>query len=214
MYSNKRCLFFVSALTLALELLPFSGALAEELPGTAQPFTLKKVGDLKPTFYWVALETRDGQPRNNALMDVNGRVIANVSSKFLKELRMEGTGRMLDGRIINFHVRVDNQIRWRFCPPSAPYGYGLEDYILKPFRSVAVDPEVIPIPSRVYIPAAKGTKLPDGTIHDGFFEAIDIGQAIQNHRIDMFTAMGDQSAVFEANGISNMKALAVYRVIE
>lgn len=214
MYFNRSCLFFASALALALELLPFSVAHADEVPAEVQPFELKKVGDLKPTFYWVALETKDGQPRNNALLDVNGRVLVNVSAKFLKELRMEGTGRLLDGRIINFHARVGNEIRWRFCPPSAPYGYGLEDYVLKPFRSVAVDPNVIPIPSRVYIPAAKGTKLPDGSIHDGFFEAIDIGQAIQNQRIDMFTAMGDQSAVFERNGISNMKALAVYRVIE
>ena len=98
------------------------------------------------------------------------------------------------------------------CPPSAPYGYGLENFVLKPFRSVAVDPSVVPIPSRVYIPAAKGALLPDGSVHDGFFEAVDIGEAIQNQRIDIFTAMGDQSAVFERHGLSNMKATPVYLV--
>ena len=83
------------------------------------------------------------------------------------------------------------------------------------FRSsVAVDPKVIPIPSRVYIPAAKGAALPDGSIHDGYFEAVDIGDAIQNQRIDVFTAMGDQSAVFEKHGLSNMKPTAVYLVTE
>ncbi|MGZ3701071.1 MAG: 3D domain-containing protein [Bdellovibrionota bacterium] len=184
-------------------------AAIEDLPPNA-----KKIGDLRPTFYWVALETNDGQPKDNALLDLSGNVIAKVSAKFLAGIRMEGTGRLLDGRVINFRARVGGDIRWRVCPPSAPYGYGLQDYALKPFHSVAVDPNVVPIPSKVYIPAAKGARLPDGTIHDGYFEAVDIGDAIQNQRIDVFTSMGDQSALFENHGLTNMKATAIYRVTE
>lgn len=187
------------------------GAFAEGAPpDKALPPGLTKIGDLKPTFYWVALEENDGQARDKPLKDMEGRVIAQVSSKFLAGLRMEGTGRFLDGRVINYHGRIDGEIRWRWCPPSAPYGYGLEDYILRPFRSVAVDPKVVPIPSRVFIPAAVGAALPDGTIHDGYFEAIDIGAAIQDKRIDMFTSYGDQSAVFRRHGINNMQPLEVY----
>lgn len=178
------------------------------------PPNLKKIGDLRPTFYWVAMETNDGQAKNNPLLDVNGNVLANVSNKFLAGLRMEGTGKLLDGRIINFHTKVGNEIRWRICPADAPYGYGLQEYVLKPFHSVAVDPNVVPIPSRVYIPAAKGAVLPDGTIHDGYFEAVDIGDAIQNQRIDVFTSYGDQSALFERHGLTNMTATGVYRVVE
>jgi 3D (Asp-Asp-Asp) domain-containing protein len=162
------------------------------------PPNLKKVGDLRPTFYWVALEANDGQAKTNTLLDVDGNVLAKVSNKFLTNLRMEGTGKLADGRIINF----------------APYGYGLQDFALKPFHSVAVDPTVIPIPSRVYIPAAKGAVLPDGTIHDGYFEAVDIGDAIQNQRVDVFTSYGDQSQLFEHHGFTNMTATAVYRVME
>jgi 3D (Asp-Asp-Asp) domain-containing protein len=178
------------------------------------PPNLKKVGDLRPTFYWVALEINDGQAKGNALLDVDGNVLAKVSNKVLASLRLEGTGKLLDGRIINFKARVGNEIRWRICGPDAPYGYGLLDYALKPFHSVAVDPNVIPIPSRVYIPAAKGAVLPDGTIHDGYFEAVDIGDAIQNQRVDVFTSYGDQSALFEHHGFTNMTATAVYRVME
>jgi 3D (Asp-Asp-Asp) domain-containing protein len=181
------------------------------------PPNLKKIGDLKPTFYWVALENSDGAAKKNSLKDVSGNTLAIVADKFLKDLRMEGTGRLQDGRIINFHARVRDpraEIRWRICPPSAPYGYGLGDLSLRPFHSVAVDPDVIPIPSRVYIPAAKGAPLPDGTLHDGYFEAVDIGEAIQNKRIDVFTSMGDQSRYFESYGLSNMKATAVYLVNE
>ncbi len=178
------------------------------------PVNAKKIGDLRPTFYWVALETNDGKPKSNALLDVNGDTIAKVGDKFFGGIKMEGTGRLLDGRIVNFHVREGKEIRWRVCPPSAPYGYGLQDYILKPFHSVAVDPSVIPIPSKVYIPAAKGIPLPDGTIHDGYFDAVDIGDAIQNQRIDIFTSMGDTSAVFEKHGLTNMTPTAVYLIQE
>lgn len=209
MNSNRFCL---RAAVLAIAVGAFSQAAfsAPDHNTRGIPPGHTKIGDLKPTFYWVALEENDGQPRDKPLKDKDGNVMVHVSAKFLAGLKMEGTGKFLDGRIINFHVRVDGEIRWRWCPPSAPYGYGLEDYILKPFRSVAVDPNVVPIPSKIFIPAAVGMRLPDGSVHDGYFEAIDIGAAIQNKRIDMFTAYGDQSIVFRRHGITNMKPLEVY----
>lgn len=178
---------------------------------------LKKIGDLKPTFYWVALETADGLPRNQSLLDMNGNELARVSTKFFNSIKLEGTGKLLDGRVLNFAGRVKlpngkTEIRYLVCPPEAPYGYGIDLRILVPFRSVAVDPVVVPMGSRVYIPKAVGMRLPDGSIHDGYFEAIDIGDAIKNHRIDMFTAYGDQSAVFERAGIENMRAMEVFVV--
>ena len=179
---------------------------------TDLPPNAKKIGDLKPTFYWVALEKDDGKPKNNILLDVNGNEIARVGDRFFASLRLEGTGRMLDGRVVNFHVRMGTEIRWRICPPSVPYGYGLGEFALQPFHSVAVDPNVVPIPSKIFIPAAKGAVLPDGSVHDGYFEAVDIGDAIQNQRVDVFTSYGDQSAVFENHGLTNMKATAVYSV--
>lgn len=189
----------------------FSGELA-------RAETLKKIGDLKPTFYWVALEAEDGQPKSKELRDMSDGVLARVSTTFDTAIRMEGTGKMLDGRILNFSGRVplpDGTLEVRFmtCPPSAPYGYGLGENILVPFRSVAVDPEVVPIGTRVYIPKAKGIPLPDGSIHDGYFMAVDIGDAIKNKRIDIFTAYGDQSRVFESRGLENMKPVEVFKVL-
>lgn len=173
---------------------------------------LKKIGDLKPSFYWVGLETRDGQPRDQPLKDMDGNVLVRVSKKFFDTVKLEGTGKLLDGRVINYKGRVGKEIRYRWCGPDAPYGYGLDDHKLVPFRSVAVDPTVVPIGSKVYIPQAKGAKLPDGKIHDGYFTAIDIGDAIKNHRIDVFTAYGDQSRVFKPVGLVHGKPVAVYLV--
>jgi 3D (Asp-Asp-Asp) domain-containing protein len=177
----------------------------------------KKIGDLKPTFYWVALEERNDGPSTYELKDLEGRVLARVSEKFWRAIRLEGTGKLLDGRVLNYDGRVTLpdgtvEIRYVVCPKDAPYGYGLERRKLVPFRSVAIDPRVVPMDSTVYIPKARGARLPDGSIHDGYFRAIDIGDAIQNKRIDIFTSLGDQSEVFRRHGLNNMKAVAVYLV--
>jgi 3D (Asp-Asp-Asp) domain-containing protein len=176
-----------------------------------------KVGVLKPSFYWVGLETNDGQPKDQKVLDVSGNALVMVSAKFLATLRLEGTGRLMDGRMLNFKARnvfPDGtfEIRYRFCAADAPYGYGFENVPLIPFRSVAIDPKVIPLGSKLFIPEAVGAPLPDGTKHDGYFVASDIGDAIQNQRIDVFTSYGDQSGVFYKVGMAHMKPVNVYIV--
>jgi 3D (Asp-Asp-Asp) domain-containing protein len=66
--------------------------------------------------------------------------------------------------------------------------------------------------SKLYIPAAKGIKLPNGQIHDGIFWAHDIGSMIVEKKIDIFTSFGDQSAVFQKNGMPHGKMVKVYIV--
>lgn len=184
------------------------------------PDGLELVGELRPTFYWVAMERADGAPKNHSLLDLAGNLIAKVGQPFWSEIRLEGTGKLLDGRVLNYHGVVDTadgrrEVRYIVCPPDAPYGYGFElQYKLVPFRSVAVDPNVIPMGTTLYIPAAKGALLPDGSVHDGFFSAVDVGQAIQNMRIDVFTGYGDQSEVFQKVGFvgGRDKRYPVYRV--
>ncbi|HUE28867.1 MAG TPA: 3D domain-containing protein [Solirubrobacteraceae bacterium] len=51
---------------------------------------------------------------------------------------------------------------------------------LRPLQSIAVDPSVIPLGSRVYIPAYRH----DG--HGGWFTAQDTGGAIVGHRVDVY----------------------------
>lgn len=192
---------------------PEGGEAPIEKPGEQ----LVEIGTFRPSFYWIAMEKKDGKPKNVELLDVDGKLLVKIGQPFFKELRMEGTGKLLDGRMVNFKARVEKpdgtaEIRWRWCGPEAPFGYGFEDYLLREYRSVAVDPKVIPLGSRVYIAEAKGTKLPDGSIHDGYFDAVDIGSMITEKKIDIFTSFGDRSDVFEANGIETGKFLKVYLV--
>lgn len=209
--------FIVSFLAFSF---PSDVALAQEIQAIAappDPSQLQEIGLFRPSYYWVALETNDGQPRNQPLLDENGHTLQMVSAKFLAELRMEGTGRLMNGKLVNFKTRITKpdgttESRWRWCGPEAPYGYGFGDLLLVPFRSVAVDPTVIPLGSRVYIPAARGTPLPNGTLHDGFFAAVDIGSAIVDKKIDIFTSYGNQAAVFESFGLETGKMSKVYIV--
>lgn len=178
---------------------------------------LRSLGQMRPSFYWISIEPDDGKQKTKKLLDVHGRVLAITSADYYRKLRMEGTGRLTNGKVVNFHrfQQLPNgkkEILWRFCGKEAPYGFGYEDIPLVPYRSAAVDPKLIPIGSWLYIPAAKGIALPDGTEHDGYFHAIDIGDAIEDRKIDIFTAIGDQRRVFEAQGIETGKKIEVFLV--
>jgi 3D (Asp-Asp-Asp) domain-containing protein len=83
---------------------------------------------------------------------------------------------------------------------------------VSPMRTLAVDPSVIARHSIVYIKETAGMILPDGSVHDGYWYASDIGGAIKGDRIDLFTGDGAQSMrPLEA---LNLKLLTVSKVGE
>ena len=56
-------------------------------------------------------------------------------------------------------------------------------------RTVAVDKNLIPKRSVLFIKETVGLKMPDGSAHDGYWYASDAGGAIKGKRIDLFTAL-------------------------
>jgi 3D (Asp-Asp-Asp) domain-containing protein len=102
---------------------------------------------------------------------------------------------------------------------SEGFGDGVKNYRLIPFRTIAVDKEVIPYGTVIYIPAAKGklVSLPNGELmtHDGYFFAGDTGGAIKKNHIDIFTGIytgnpfpevikSNESLTFEALIVTDM----------
>ncbi|MFZ4426375.1 MAG: 3D domain-containing protein [Saprospiraceae bacterium] len=73
---------------------------------------------------------------------------------------------------------------------SSGFGLGTKGYKLVPYRSVAVDPNVIPLGSVVFIPAAAGIKIAEAGktpwTHDGYFFAADVGSKIVGDKMDFF----------------------------
>jgi 3D (Asp-Asp-Asp) domain-containing protein len=68
---------------------------------------------------------------------------------------------------------------------------GVKDMPLVPFVSVAVDPNVIPIGTHLYISELDGVVLPGGATHDGCAIAMDVGSKIRGQKIDWFVLAKD-----------------------
>ena len=60
-------------------------------------------------------------------------------------------------------------------------------------RTAAVDKNLIPKGSVLFIKETVGLKMPDGTAHDGYWYASDVGSAIKGQRIDLFTGSSAKS---------------------
>jgi 3D (Asp-Asp-Asp) domain-containing protein len=67
-------------------------------------------------------------------------------------------------------------------------------------RTVAVDKTLIPKRSVLFIKETVGLKMPDGSTHDGYWYASDVGGAIKGQRIDLFTG-------FSATSMNPLRAL-------
>lgn len=156
-----------------------------------------KIGVFALTYYWVAEEKNSGQW---PLYSPGCRkVIAATSREFHHGISREGTGRLADGRLLNFAERCGcarpGHAGRRACyhvleKGSFPWGRGARfggRYLpLQPFWSVAVDPRKIPVGTLLFIPLWRGRRAPDGRIMDGCFRAEDTGAAIRGRKLDFF----------------------------
>lgn len=145
------------------------------------------------SFYWI-IDESSAQYRGRAdavLRDVRGRVIAHTTRKFRRALILEGTGWLRDGRAVMYECKADGEHRFRTAKEKC--GFAVTGCALIPFRTAAVDPHFIKLGSKIYIPQLKGTRLPDGTIHDGVFLATDRGHFRGRH-VDLFVGTGARGA--------------------
>lgn len=74
-------------------------------------------------------------------------------------------------------------------------------------RTVAVDPNVIPRRTRLFIRETVGMRLADGTVHDGYWYASDTGGAIKGQKIDLYTGHG-RGSMQQARRL-NMRTLTI-----
>jgi 3D (Asp-Asp-Asp) domain-containing protein len=79
-------------------------------------------------------------------------------------------------------------------------------------RTVAVDKDLIPKRSILFIKETVGMKMPDGSVHDGYWYASDTGGAIKGKRIDLYTGSTARSAA--RAGALNLARLTAVRVGE
>ena len=156
-------------------------------------------------FYWLSLEAdydedvsaivpRGGRcsiPPNRwvELYTPDGFFFSRVPERYACSLKLEGSGLMRDGRIVNYTGSC--KFGYGTCFEQLdisdyPFGRGAGQRPLVPFKSVAVDPRLVRIGEPLYIPEFDGMVLPDGSIHDGCVRADDTGGGIKGRKMDFF----------------------------
>jgi 3D (Asp-Asp-Asp) domain-containing protein len=142
------------------------------------------------SFYWIAYESEyANESYDTAIYTRAGYYIGSFPSAFVFELKLEGSGILRDGRVLNYDGECNYGMGTCFktlALEQHPLGAGVQGRPLEPFRSIAVDPRFIPIGAVVYVPELVGVLLPDGTRHDGCLRADDMGGAIKEHKLDFF----------------------------
>lgn len=153
------------------------------------------LGSFQLTYYYVsAAEEVDGAP-DTAIRDESCAVIARVPARFASALEREGTGRLADGRVItSASCACGRGACYHEVDPQHPWGEGVRDHALVPFRTVAVDRAVIPYGTRLYIEELDGAVMPGdppwgGFVHDGCVTADDTGDRIRGAHVDLFSAL-------------------------
>jgi len=156
-------------------------------------------------FYWLTRETDyddappDSVPRRGAcalpanrwveLYTNDGYFFGRVPERYACSLKLEGSGLMRDDRVVNYTGAC--KFGYGTCFEQLdvidfPFGRGAGLRPLIPFKSVAVDPRVVPLGEPLYIPEFDGMVLPDGSIHDGCVRADDTGGGIKGRKLDFF----------------------------
>ena len=182
------------------------------------------VASMGISYYYLAQEGEYTGSPDTILYDANCNPLVTVASKYSDAVCIEGSGKLKDGRIINY---AKTCTCGRPCPTGGiicysfldatrfPWGKGSQNNPLQPLRSLAVDRTVIPIGTKLYLPDFDGMTIPSvdglgGFVHDGCFSADDVGGAIKGARFDFFS--GTRSMYLAINRSYPTRAmLEVYR---
>jgi 3D (Asp-Asp-Asp) domain-containing protein len=168
----------------------------------AQPRMQGKVlGTFRNTYYDFPSE-READPKGARVdvMDPQCKPIKAVPRAFYESLCVQGSGTLSSGVTVAFAKRdcdcaeVCPRTTQKICfealdPAKFPWGRGATGRPIVPLLTVAVDSDVIPLGTAIYIPQYDG--LPRDEVgsekHDGCFVAQDRGIRIQGQQVDVFT---------------------------
>lgn len=198
--------------------------LANESQEEPLPSQITDAGFLKPTiYYYPVFDQKEKSCQSlKPMMDKDGLPLVYVCESFLKKCGIQGACSVIqEGVRRNFNIlrRVDGIDQYfEFDLKKCPYGFGVRNSCLDPFRSLAADLSIYKPGDVIYIPTLHGVELPDGTIHDGYFVIRDRGRGIKGPgRFDFFS--GDHSWWNTENpffklGLANQKNQMFYVKIE
>jgi 3D (Asp-Asp-Asp) domain-containing protein len=101
----------------------------------------------------------------------------------------------------------------RFVKLMSADGLGAKTYGLVPYRTIAVKAGGFRLGTVLYIPSARGLRLPNGKRHDGYFFVADIG-AMQSSQIDLFTGSSPLAWKILGSGTRRSRSVTAYVVTD
>jgi len=135
------------------------------------------------TYYWVVFESDYPGPRNVQLKSCSRKNIAVVNARFAKDIQLEGTGILKDGRVVN--IGSDDNCFDVIDNKKFPFGSGETSLPLDPFITIASND--IKSGTKLYIKEFDGLRLPiNNKIHNGCFKVGDTGFSFRGNHIDVF----------------------------
>lgn len=200
-------------------------------PAEIDPSDVVKITDLLPTMYYTAEEekvsckgkygttTYNGTEKSK-IKDMAGNTIATVCTRFYRVLLMEGSAILKDrgqGKMgVNYSAKIGEDRRYHKLE-RCTLGEGVKkDLCLLPYHTLASDNTIHAIGEIIYIPNAAGLKLPDDSIHDGYFIVRDTGSAFNGigaQRVDMFTGLDpDYNNAFQRAGFHHKKPMGAFKI--
>ena len=171
----------------------------------------RALGTFRNTYYDFPSEA-DFSGETVALKDPRCKTIKTVARSFYESLCVQGSGILASGRTVSFAKR--DCACAELCPrtgqhicfdeldaKSYPWGRGATGRAITPLLTVAVDSDLIPLDTPIYIPEYDGIPRDPqrSALHDGCFIAQDRGVRVKGEHVDVFTGHREITALW--NGL-------------
>lgn len=159
---------------------------------------MKYLGKFKVTFYWIVRESDYNGEKNTPLYLENGKILGYFPYDFVQDFKKEACAELNDGKRISY-LKKANKVR------IVQEFLGFNGHTISPLKSIAVDPDVIPLGSKLYIP-----NLSKLTNHDGKIFAHDIGSMIKDREVDIFVGHKENTKLLTSVGIESSGLVDIY----
>lgn len=101
----------------------------------------------------------------------------------------------------------------RFVKTMSADGLGAKSFGLVPYRTIAVKQGGFNLGTVIYVPSARGLKLPNGKKHDGYFFVADVG-AMRPSQIDLYTGTKRLTWKILGSGTARSRTVIAYVVTD
>jgi 3D (Asp-Asp-Asp) domain-containing protein len=159
----------------------------------------RSLGTFRNTYYDFPNERAFDGPRV-AVKGPRCETLSEVPRAFYETLCVQGSGRLATGQTVSFSKRncgcaeVCPRTGERICfdaldAAKFPFGRGATGRAITPLLTVAVDSDVVPLGTTVYVPELAGLPRDEsnGARHDGCLLAEDRGVRVKGKQVDIFT---------------------------